>query len=68
MFMFFLFIYFSQILHLFAQSFMCYVLMNVLRPGVMEKTVFVAAMVYLSVCHIYRVLYDYGGYTLDITG
>lgn len=42
--------------------------MKGLKPGIMEKAVFVFAMVYLCVCHIYRLVYDYGGYTLDITG
>ncbi|KAK2166543.1 hypothetical protein LSH36_38g07031 [Paralvinella palmiformis] len=58
----------SQILHLFAQTFVCYFLMHTLRPGVMEKVVLLVAMSYLAMCHIYRVVYDYGGYTLDITG
>ena len=42
--------------------------MHTLRPGVMEKVVLLVAMSYLAMCHIYRVVYDYGGYTLDITG
>ena len=60
--------FYSQILHLFAQTFICYFLMHTLRPGIMEKAVLLVAMVYLAMCHIYRVVYDYGGYTLDITG
>lgn len=43
-------------------------MMHLLRPGIMEKAVFVWAMGYLCFGHIYRLYYDYGGYTLDITG
>ena len=43
-------------------------MMYVLRPGIMEKVVFAWAMGYLCFGHIYRLCYDYGGYTLDITG
>jgi len=58
----------SQVVHLAVQSFVCLAMMHVLRPGVMEKAVFVWAMGYLCFGHIYRLYYDYGGYTLDITG
>lgn len=57
-----------QIIHLVAQSVICLVLMRVLYPGVMEKSVLFFAMAYLCVCHLNRMMYDYGGYTLDITG
>jgi len=43
-------------------------MMHLLRPGIMEKAVFAWAMGYLCFGHIYRLYYDYGGYTLDITG
>lgn len=58
----------SQISHLMIQSAICLALMRLCKPGVMEKGVFLFAMGYLCVCHIYRMYYDYGGYTLDITG
>lgn len=54
--------------HIFLQTGLCLVIMRFLKPGVMEKVVFVVAMGYLCVTHIYRMVYDYGGYTLDITG
>jgi lysophospholipid acyltransferase 1/2 len=57
-----------QIIHLLAQSLICFALMRFLEPGVMEKVVLIVAMAYLCVCHTYRMIYDYGGYTLDITG
>ena len=58
----------SQVIHLAIQGFVCLAMMHLLRPGVMEKAVFVWAMGYLCFGHIYRLYYDYGGYTLDITG
>jgi len=58
----------SQVMHLAIQAFVCLAMMHVLRPGIMEKAVFVWAMGYLCLGHIYRMYYDYGGYTLDITG
>jgi len=58
----------SQVIHLGIQAFVCLALMHTLRPGIMEKAVFVWAMGYLCFGHIYRMYYDYGGYTLDITG
>jgi len=42
--------------------------MHCLEPGVMEVTILMVAMAYLCVCHSYRMVYDFGGYTLDITG
>lgn len=57
-----------QAKHLFAQTVLCLLMMRLLKPGIMEKVVFLVAMGYLCVTHIYRMVYDYGGYTLDITG
>lgn len=62
------FCYGRQIIHLFAQSLMCFLLLRFLDPGLMEKAVLFAALAYLCICHFYRTVYDYGGYTLDITG
>ncbi len=39
----------------------------VLVAGLMEKVVFGVSFGYLVITHIYRQVYDYGGYTLDIT-
>ena len=55
-------------IHYLASSMLCYVMMRSLKPGIMEKGVFVVSMGYLAIMHIYRQIYDYGGYTLDITG
>ena len=58
----------SQVIHLAIQAFFCLAMMHLLRPGIMEKAVFVWAMGYLCLGHIYRMYTDFGGYTLDITG
>jgi lysophospholipid acyltransferase 1/2 len=42
--------------------------MYTLPADKMGKVVCIFAMGYLCVCHISRMYYDYGGYTLDITG
>lgn len=63
-----LFCFGSQIKHLLIQSVVCLLLMKFVRNGLMGKAVFVVAMGYLCVCHIYRMYYDYGGYTMDISG
>jgi len=51
-----------------AQSIICFAVMRILEPGIMEVAVLIMAMAYLCICHSYRMIYDYGGYTLDITG
>ncbi|KAK6167339.1 hypothetical protein SNE40_021393 [Patella caerulea] len=57
-----------QIYHLIILSFVCYLLMKYGSRDWMHKAVFVYNMLYLSATHIWRQIYDYGGYTLDITG
>lgn len=57
-----------QVWHIIAQSAVCYCLMKWAQPTNAHKLVFVFAMGYLSCMHIYRQYYDYGGYTMDITG
>ncbi|KAL4224814.1 hypothetical protein ACF0H5_015510 [Mactra antiquata] len=58
----------SQIIHLFIHATLGYVLLQFHSKSWMPLAVFVAGMGYLSYCHIYRMVLDYGGYTLDITG
>lgn len=57
----------SQMVHLFLQTFLCYVVMHAL-PAHSHGVCFGVSLGYLSVLHVYRQIYDYGGYTLDITG
>uniref|UniRef100_A0A0B6ZL08 Uncharacterized protein n=1 Tax=Arion vulgaris TaxID=1028688 RepID=A0A0B6ZL08_9EUPU len=57
-----------QIWHLLAQSLVSYAFLAYGGKKFSHALVFGFSMLYLSACHIYRQLYDYGGYTLDITG
>ncbi|CAD5112577.1 DgyrCDS1789 [Dimorphilus gyrociliatus] len=57
-----------QIWHILFHSLISYAIMLTFPAGSMEILVFLLSMGHVSVCHIYRQLYDYGGYTLDITG
>jgi len=57
-----------QVIHLFLLSSVAYACMRLLAPSVSQRVVLVFALSYLSVVHIYRMYYDYGGYTLDVTG
>lgn len=57
-----------QVWYLVGQAAVSYLLMKYGSPQWSQKAVFAFCMVYLSVAHISRQFYDYGGYTLDITG
>ncbi|KAL3889419.1 hypothetical protein ACJMK2_001763 [Sinanodonta woodiana] len=57
-----------HILHVIVQSGTCYLILLFGPARWMPTLVSILAITYLSVCHIYRMIYDYGGYTLDITG
>ncbi|BFZ11254.1 hypothetical protein BsWGS_14293 [Bradybaena similaris] len=57
-----------QIWHLLAQSLVSYAFMAYGGKKFSHALVFGFTMLSLSFCHIYRQIYDYGGYTLDITG
>jgi len=63
-----LFCFGYQIWHLLMQSMVSYVVMAWGGPKFSHWGVLVWSMIYLSACHLYRQAYDYGGYTLDITG
>lgn len=57
-----------QVVHLFFLSSVSYACMRFTHPSVSQRVVLVFALSYLSIVHVYRMYYDYGGYTLDITG
>lgn len=63
-----LFCFGSQIWHLAAHAALGYILFQFIDRSWMPKVTFAVALGYLAVLHIYRQTYDYGGYTLDITG
>ncbi|KAK2184634.1 hypothetical protein NP493_259g00013 [Ridgeia piscesae] len=58
----------KQMCHLFAQAGSCYLIMRFSPATYVHKGVLLVALGYLSVMHILRMIYDYGGYTLDVTG
>lgn len=57
-----------QVWYLVGQSLVSYLLMKYGSPRWSQLAVFIFCMAYLSMAHILRQFYDYGGYTLDITG
>jgi len=58
----------SQIWHLILQSCISYLMLCIIPPKHSYKVVFVFCMIYMSAIHIHRLIYDYGNYTLDISG
>ena len=62
------FCYGRQMWHLFFQGFVCYLALDFCPRKYVHLFIFVFSMGYLSALHIYRQIYDYGNYTLDITG
>ncbi|CAF0959983.1 unnamed protein product [Adineta ricciae] len=58
----------SQIWHLILQSCISYLMLCTIPPKHSYKVVFIFCMTYMSAIHIHRLIYDYGNYTLDISG
>ncbi|CAF0779940.1 unnamed protein product [Rotaria sordida] len=58
----------SQIWHLILQSCISYLMLCIIPRKHSYKVVFVFCMAYMSAIHIHRIIYDYGNYTLDISG
>ncbi|KYM79294.1 Membrane-bound O-acyltransferase domain-containing protein 2 [Atta colombica] len=57
-----------QAIHLASLPALCYVAMRTQNPRNMQRVVLAIALIYLSCIHFHRQIYDYGSYTLDITG
>jgi len=57
-----------QLLHLFFSSTVAYIIMHVFSPKRSAQLIYLWCMLYLSGSHIYRMMTDYMGYTLDFTG
>lgn len=57
----------GQMWHLFFQAFVSYLTLEFCPRRYVHLVAFVFNMGYLSGQHIYRLIYDYGNYTLDIT-
>eukprot|EP01114_Cavostelium_apophysatum_P011080 TRINITY_DN2525_c0_g1_i1.p1 TRINITY_DN2525_c0_g1~~TRINITY_DN2525_c0_g1_i1.p1 ORF type:complete len:471 (+),score=106.65 TRINITY_DN2525_c0_g1_i1:139-1551(+) len=58
----------TQLIHSFVSSTIAYLILCVFPPKTGAKLVYVWCMLYLSGSHIYRMIVDYMGYTLDFTG
>ncbi|XP_071451612.1 lysophospholipid acyltransferase 6 [Hetaerina americana] len=57
-----------QALHLAGLPAICYIVMRTQNPKTMQRVVMAVSISYLSFIHLHRQMYDYGSYTLDITG
>ncbi|KAF5297472.1 hypothetical protein FQR65_LT10008 [Abscondita terminalis] len=57
-----------QALHLAGLPALCYIIIRTQNPEMMQRMVLATALIYLSCIHLHRQTYDYGSYTLDITG
>jgi lysophospholipid acyltransferase 1/2 len=62
------FCYGHDMIHLLALSALSYAGLVLSPAKHVHKVVLVISMSYLSMLHIYRMVYDYGGYILDISG
>ncbi|PAA74826.1 hypothetical protein BOX15_Mlig016791g3 [Macrostomum lignano] len=63
-----LFCFGHQILHVLFQGTVCLLIMLYADRRYARFAACIFAIAYLSACHLMRQFYDYGGYTLDITG
>ncbi|XP_054707299.1 lysophospholipid acyltransferase 6-like [Uloborus diversus] len=57
-----------QISHLVVQATLSYIIMNNSNPQIMHRLVIFVSLMYLSSMHLMRLTYDYGGWTVDVTG
>ncbi|XP_022255486.1 membrane-bound O-acyltransferase domain-containing protein 2-like isoform X2 [Limulus polyphemus] len=57
-----------QISHLCVQGTLAYIVMNNVNPEILHRRVLFISMLYLSSLHLLRLQYEFGGWTLDITG
>ncbi|XP_033330977.1 lysophospholipid acyltransferase 6 [Megalopta genalis] len=57
-----------QTIHLAGLPALCYIAMRTLNPRIIQRAVLTTALFYLSCVHYHRQMYNYGSYTLDITG
>ncbi|CAK9809948.1 Lysophospholipid acyltransferase 6 [Anthophora quadrimaculata] len=57
-----------QAIHIAGLPTLCYIAMRTQNPRNMQRVVLTTALFYLSGVHYHRQIYNYGSYTLDITG
>lgn len=58
----------QQAIHIAGLPAVCYVVIRTQNPQIVQRLVMVVALAYLSCIHLHRQYYDYGSYSLDITG
>lgn len=58
----------QQAIHIAGLPAACYVVIRTQNPQIVQRLVMVVALFYLSCIHLHRQYYDYGSYSLDITG
>uniref|UniRef100_A0A182JQ34 Lysophospholipid acyltransferase 1 n=1 Tax=Anopheles christyi TaxID=43041 RepID=A0A182JQ34_9DIPT len=58
----------QQAIHIAGLPAVCYVVIRTQNPLIVQRLVMVVALFYLSCIHLHRQYYDYGSYSLDITG
>ncbi|XP_053667064.1 lysophospholipid acyltransferase 6 [Anopheles marshallii] len=58
----------QQAIHIAGLPAVCYVVIRTQNPQIVQRLVMVVALFYLSCIHLHRQYYDYGSYSLDITG
>uniref|UniRef100_A0A336N1S6 CSON004828 protein n=1 Tax=Culicoides sonorensis TaxID=179676 RepID=A0A336N1S6_CULSO len=58
----------QQVIHIALLPAICYIVIHIVDPTVVQRTVMIVALLYLSCIHFHRQYYDYGSYSLDITG
>jgi len=58
----------QQLLMLFVSSTVAFLILHLFSPKRSAQLIYLWCMLFLSGCHIYRMITDYMGYTLDFTG
>uniref|UniRef100_A0A1B0CWJ1 Uncharacterized protein n=2 Tax=Lutzomyia longipalpis TaxID=7200 RepID=A0A1B0CWJ1_LUTLO len=58
----------QQAIHIAGLPAICYIVIRTQNPQIVQRLVMVVALLYLSCIHLHRQYYDYGSYSLDITG
>ncbi|XP_037945541.1 lysophospholipid acyltransferase 1 [Teleopsis dalmanni] len=58
----------QQAIHIAGLPAVCYIVIRTQSPRIVQRSVMLVAMTYLLCIHLIRQIYDYGSYSLDITG
>ncbi|XP_031641002.1 lysophospholipid acyltransferase 1 [Contarinia nasturtii] len=58
----------QQAIHIIGLPAACYIIIRTQNPQIIQRLVMLVSLIYLSMVHLHRVYFDYGSYTLDITG